>query len=74
MARNAKDNMVSFFHMDRMTLVHPDPGDWNSYFHRFMQGKSMYRTTFHLCPGAEQHVLEALLVSLFVNSPVWILV
>ncbi|XP_073326149.1 cytosolic sulfotransferase 3-like [Pagrus major] len=38
-ARNAKDNMVSYFHFDRMNSVQPEPGDWNSYFHRFMEGK-----------------------------------
>ncbi|XP_036961263.1 cytosolic sulfotransferase 3-like [Acanthopagrus latus] len=38
-ARNAKDNMVSYFHFDRMNVVQPAPGDWNSYFHRFMEGK-----------------------------------
>lgn len=42
MARNAKDSMVSFFHFERMTMTQPDPGDWNSYFHRFMEGKSVY--------------------------------
>ena len=42
MARNAKDNMVSYFHMDRMTLTQPDPGDWNTYLHRFMEGKGVY--------------------------------
>ncbi|TWW56844.1 Cytosolic sulfotransferase 3 [Takifugu flavidus] len=41
-ARNAKDNMVSYFHMDRMTLTFPDPGDWNTYFQRFMQGQLLY--------------------------------
>eukprot|EP00066_Takifugu_rubripes_P030080 XP_011619346.1 PREDICTED: LOW QUALITY PROTEIN: cytosolic sulfotransferase 3-like [Takifugu rubripes] len=41
-ARNAKDNMVSYFHMDRMTLTQPDPGDWNTYFQRFMQGQMLY--------------------------------
>ncbi|KAM9856220.1 LOW QUALITY PROTEIN: uncharacterized protein ACBR49_002346 [Aulostomus maculatus] len=38
-ARNAKDNVVSFFHFDRMNMIEPDPGDWNSYLQRFMQGK-----------------------------------
>uniref|UniRef100_A0A671VKQ3 Sulfotransferase n=1 Tax=Sparus aurata TaxID=8175 RepID=A0A671VKQ3_SPAAU len=41
-ARNAKDNMVSYFHFDRMNMVQPDPGDWNSYFHRFMEGKLVF--------------------------------
>ncbi|XP_030278673.1 cytosolic sulfotransferase 1-like isoform X2 [Sparus aurata] len=42
MARNAKDSMVSFFHFERMTMTQPDPGDWNSYFHRFMEGKMVF--------------------------------
>uniref|UniRef100_A0A3Q3XA81 Sulfotransferase n=1 Tax=Mola mola TaxID=94237 RepID=A0A3Q3XA81_MOLML len=41
-ARNAKDNMVSYFHMDRMTLFHPDPGDWSSYFKRFLEGNILF--------------------------------
>ncbi|XP_068192572.1 cytosolic sulfotransferase 3-like [Antennarius striatus] len=38
-ARNAKDNVVSYFHFDRMVVTEPDPGDWNSYLKRFMEGK-----------------------------------
>ncbi|XP_068609768.1 cytosolic sulfotransferase 1-like [Brachionichthys hirsutus] len=41
-ARNAKDNVVSFFHFDRMVLFEPDPGDWKSYLHKFMDGKVIY--------------------------------
>ncbi|XP_076597650.1 cytosolic sulfotransferase 1-like [Chaetodon auriga] len=41
-ARNAKDNMVSFFHFDRMTLTQPEPGDWSSYLQRFMKGKMLF--------------------------------
>ncbi len=40
-ARNAKDNVVSYFHFDRMNQIEPEPGDWNSYLRRFMEGKSM---------------------------------
>ena len=43
-ARNAKDNAVSFFHFDRMTYVQPEPGDWNSFLQIFMDGKSLYIT------------------------------
>ncbi|XP_033943929.1 cytosolic sulfotransferase 3-like isoform X2 [Pseudochaenichthys georgianus] len=38
-ARNAKDNMVSYFHFDRMNLAQPEPGDWSNFFQRFMEGK-----------------------------------
>uniref|UniRef100_A0A3B4FWE3 Sulfotransferase n=1 Tax=Pundamilia nyererei TaxID=303518 RepID=A0A3B4FWE3_9CICH len=41
-ARNAKDNMVSFFHFDRMNIAHPEPGDWSNYIHRFMEGKMVF--------------------------------
>merc|ERR1712212_631103 len=38
-ARNAKDNAVSFFHFDRMNMVQPEPGDWSGFLNRFMEGK-----------------------------------
>ncbi|XP_041802665.1 cytosolic sulfotransferase 3-like [Chelmon rostratus] len=41
-ARNAKDSVTSFFHFERMTLVHPEPGDWSSYLQRFMNGKMVF--------------------------------
>ncbi|XP_035512953.1 cytosolic sulfotransferase 3-like [Morone saxatilis] len=41
-ARNAKDNVVSFFHFDRMNMVEPEPGDWSSYLNRFMEGKMVF--------------------------------
>nr|XP_046254046.1 cytosolic sulfotransferase 1-like [Scatophagus argus] len=41
-ARNAKDNVVSYFHFDRMNMVQPEPGDWSSFLHRFMQGKMVF--------------------------------
>lgn len=39
MARNAKDNAVSYFHFDRMNKLQPEAGDWSSYLRRFMEGK-----------------------------------
>ncbi|XP_076597652.1 cytosolic sulfotransferase 3-like isoform X2 [Chaetodon auriga] len=41
-ARNAKDNVVSYFHFDRMTMTQPEPGDWSSYLQRFMKGKMVF--------------------------------
>ncbi|KAM3618449.1 uncharacterized protein V6R79_020483 [Siganus canaliculatus] len=41
-ARNAKDNVVSYFHFDRMNMVEPEPGDWSSYLQRFMKGKMVF--------------------------------
>ncbi|KAG7228224.1 hypothetical protein INR49_013387 [Caranx melampygus] len=41
-ARNAKDSVVSFFHFQLMSKLAPEPGDWNSYLQRFMEGKMGY--------------------------------
>ncbi|XP_041800903.1 cytosolic sulfotransferase 3-like [Chelmon rostratus] len=41
-ARNAKDNVVSYFHFERMNKAQPDPGDWSSYLHRFKEGKIVF--------------------------------
>ncbi|XP_041655859.1 cytosolic sulfotransferase 3-like isoform X2 [Cheilinus undulatus] len=49
--RNAKDNMVSYFHFDRMALVQPEPGDWSSYFLRFMDGKMVFGSWYDHVSG-----------------------
>ncbi|XP_040911322.1 cytosolic sulfotransferase 3-like [Toxotes jaculatrix] len=41
-ARNAKDNIVSFFHFDQMTMIQPEAGDWTSYLQRFKEGKLVF--------------------------------
>ncbi|XP_077423036.1 cytosolic sulfotransferase 3-like [Vanacampus margaritifer] len=41
-ARNPKDVAVSHFHFSHMSSAHPDPGDWNGFLQRFMQGKMAY--------------------------------
>ncbi|XP_071395806.1 sulfotransferase 1C2 [Centroberyx affinis] len=38
-ARNAKDNMVSYYHFDRMNMTQPEPGPWDGYIHKFMRGE-----------------------------------
>nr|XP_057918642.1 sulfotransferase 1C1-like [Doryrhamphus excisus] len=38
-ARNAKDNLVSYFYFDQMNLTHPDPGPWEGYIQKFMHGQ-----------------------------------
>ncbi|KAK7901817.1 hypothetical protein WMY93_018586 [Mugilogobius chulae] len=45
-ARNPKDVMVSYYHFDQTLLLHPEPGDWSSYFQRFLQGKVVYESWF----------------------------
>uniref|UniRef100_A0A668RTE7 Sulfotransferase n=1 Tax=Oreochromis aureus TaxID=47969 RepID=A0A668RTE7_OREAU len=41
-ARNAKDNVVSYFHFARMNSALPEPGDWSSYLQEFMEGKRAF--------------------------------
>uniref|UniRef100_A0A8C4ZZ11 Sulfotransferase n=1 Tax=Gadus morhua TaxID=8049 RepID=A0A8C4ZZ11_GADMO len=50
-ARNAKDNAVSYFHFDRMNFAHPEPGDWNSYLQRFMDGKMVFGSWYDHVTG-----------------------
>jgi len=50
-ARNAKDNAVSFFHFDRMNKVQPEPGDWSSFLHRFMDGKMVFGSWYEHVKG-----------------------
>uniref|UniRef100_A0AAR2JEF1 Sulfotransferase n=1 Tax=Pygocentrus nattereri TaxID=42514 RepID=A0AAR2JEF1_PYGNA len=38
-ARNAKDNLVSYYHFDRMNQAQPQPGPWEEYIQKFMRGK-----------------------------------
>ncbi|CAJ1084941.1 cytosolic sulfotransferase 3-like [Xyrichtys novacula] len=40
--RNAKDIVTSYFNFERMSVLNPDPGDWSSYFQRFMDGKVLF--------------------------------
>ncbi|XP_072522718.1 sulfotransferase 1C1-like [Salminus brasiliensis] len=38
-ARNAKDNLVSYYHFHRMNKAQPEPGTWDEYIQNFMRGK-----------------------------------
>lgn len=37
-ARNAKDNAVSYYHFDVMNQTQPEPGTWEEYLIKFMEG------------------------------------
>nr|XP_046233342.1 sulfotransferase 1C2 [Scatophagus argus] len=38
-ARNAKDNLVSYFYFDCMNKTQPEPGPWDGYIDKFMRGE-----------------------------------
>lgn len=48
MARNAKDNVVSYFHFDRMNLTQPEPGPWDGYVDKFMKGQCKIKLHINL--------------------------
>ncbi|XP_044160618.1 sulfotransferase family cytosolic 1B member 1-like isoform X2 [Bufo gargarizans] len=37
-ARNPKDVVVSFYYFDKMNQLHPEPGTWEEYLEKFIQG------------------------------------
>nr|XP_060636549.1 sulfotransferase 1C2-like [Anolis sagrei ordinatus] len=45
-ARNIKDNAVSFFHFHRMNLLLPEPGHWDDFLKNFVAGKVAYGCWF----------------------------
>ncbi|KAJ8265159.1 hypothetical protein COCON_G00142580 [Conger conger] len=50
-ARNAKDNVVSYFHFDRMNSLMPEPGDWPNYLQRFQEGKLVFGSWYDHVKG-----------------------
>ncbi|XP_062993345.1 sulfotransferase 1C2-like [Elgaria multicarinata webbii] len=45
-ARNAKDNMVSYFHFHKMNQWMPEPGNWDHFLENFLTGKIPWGSWF----------------------------
>ncbi|XP_061445439.1 sulfotransferase 1C2-like [Rhineura floridana] len=45
-ARNAKDNAVSYFHFHRMNNRMPEPGTWDQFLEKFLAGKFAWGSWF----------------------------
>uniref|UniRef100_A0A8B9LS71 Sulfotransferase n=1 Tax=Astyanax mexicanus TaxID=7994 RepID=A0A8B9LS71_ASTMX len=52
-ARNPKDNVVSYFHFDRMNLSQPEPGPWPEYLQMFMKGELGWGSWYDHDPARE---------------------
>ncbi|KAK1339575.1 hypothetical protein QTO34_018128 [Cnephaeus nilssonii] len=50
-ARNVKDNMVSYYYFQKMNKGLPDPGSWDQYFETFLSGKVVWGSWFDHVKG-----------------------
>ncbi|XP_042328053.1 sulfotransferase 1C2-like isoform X2 [Sceloporus undulatus] len=46
MARNPKDNVLSYFHFHRMNQTYPDPVTWDHFLENFLAGKVLWGSWF----------------------------
>ncbi|KFO73954.1 Sulfotransferase 1C1 [Cuculus canorus] len=51
MARNAKDNLVSYYHFHRMAKACPEPGTWEEFIEKFMTGKVLWGSWYDHVKG-----------------------
>ncbi|KAJ8414165.1 hypothetical protein AAFF_G00050350 [Aldrovandia affinis] len=50
-ARNAKDNLLSFYHFDRMNKLQPEAGPWDKYIQKFNSGQLVFGSWYDHVQG-----------------------
>ncbi|XP_069508161.1 sulfotransferase 1 family member D1-like isoform X2 [Ambystoma mexicanum] len=64
-ARNAKDEAVSYFHFYQMAKVHPEPGTWQEYLESFMSGDVAFGSWYDHVKGWWEKAKEHRILYLF---------
>ncbi|XP_069508159.1 sulfotransferase 1 family member D1-like [Ambystoma mexicanum] len=64
-ARNAKDEAVSYFHFYQMAKAHPEPGTWQEYLQSFMSGDVAFGSWYDHVKGWWEKAKEHRILYLF---------
>ncbi|KAJ8364382.1 hypothetical protein SKAU_G00132130 [Synaphobranchus kaupii] len=64
-ARNAKDNLVSYFHFEKMNFTQPEPGPWENYIQKFMRGELAWGSWYDHVKGYWEEIEKRNILYLF---------